>query len=417
MGQIDIAQEKHYPELLRPIVLSRAFRFLWIGNSLSIFGSAITNVMLPLLVYELTDSPMVMSMIMMAYILPEVLILPISGIIVDRFNRAKIMRTTDLIRFLLMIGVMMLGLAGRLSISTLVATVAVMGLMTGLFEPAFSAMRATIFVPAIRNSANALNQGTQQLLQLLGPAAGGLIVSLASVSLGFGLDGLTYLISFLCLLCLTQEGRIAVSGQRRPTSLISECLEGIRIIKRRTWLWVTILFYSFINICVSGVILILVPWLVKVHDQFPPYIYGIVMSGSALGSIGVAFLFGLRRKWNRRGLLAYGAGIFTGIALLLMPLVDHAALLIALMVVVGAGNMLFGLIWETSLQELVAPEVFGRVASIDMVGSFALLPVGYLMTGWLAELIGGVATILSLSGLVIVAHLLILLVPEIRKYD
>lgn len=100
-----------------------------------------------------------------------------------------------------------------------------------------------------------------------------------------------------------------------------------------------------------------------------------------------------------------------------MPLVDHAALLIALMVVVGAGNMLFGLIWETSLQELVAPEVFGRVASIDMVGSFALLPVGYLMTGWLAELIGGVATILSLSGLVIVAHLLILLVPEIRKYD
>lgn len=416
MAQTQFLRKKRYPELFRPVIVSKAFRYLWIGNSLSTFGSSITNVILPLLVYELTSSPMAMSMIMTAYMIPEVLILPISGVIVDRLNRAKIMRAADLIRFILTIAIMLLGLTGHLSIAALVVMMAVMGLMSGLFQPAFSAMRATVFLPDIRNSANALSQFTEQLLRLLGPSVGGMIISLTTASLGFGIDGLTYLISFICLMFLTHTGGVN-RKPRQTQSFIHECFEGIRVIKKSTWLWVTILFFSFINICSTGVVVVLIPWLIKVHDQLPAYIYGIAMSGSAFGSIMTAFVFGMRKKWRFRGLLAYGGIALSGLALFVMPFVHQTVFLTLLMALEGAGTMLFGLIWETSLQELVAPEAFGRVASLDMVGSFALLPVGYLLTGWISGVIGGVGTIILLSGIVIFSNALILLVPGIRKFD
>lgn len=79
--------------------------------------------------------------------------------------------------------------------------------------------------------------------------------------------------------------------------------------------------------------------------------------------------------------------------------------------------MVFILIWEISLQELVPQEAFGRVASLDLFGSFALLPVGYILVGWLADLIGGVATIAIFSGLGMACIAIVLCVPAIRKFN
>ncbi|MDR4174354.1 MFS transporter, partial [Bacillus nitratireducens] len=70
---------------------------------------------------------------------------------------------------------------------------------------------------------------------------------------------------------------------------------------------------------------------------------------------------------------------------------------IALMSMEGFGMVIIALIWETSLQELVPDEAFGRVASLDMLGSFALLPLGYVFVGWLATVIGGKITIILLA--------------------
>lgn len=406
---------QHYPEIIKPLIISKPFRFMWFGNSLSTFGSAITNVILPIIVYNLTGSPIAMGIIMTAYLLPEVLILPFSGIIVDSFNRARIMRLADMTRFLLLLTVMVLSLSGHLTLHWLVGIVSLIGLMSGLFDPAFSALRATVFVPEIRNSANALSQFTVQLLRLLGPSVGGMILTVTSAALGFGIDSVTYLISFFCLLALTHEGKI-LNRTRKKLSFFKECFAGVAIVRKQTWLWVTIVFFSFVNIGSSGTIAVLVPWLIKVHQHLPAYVYGLVMSGSALGSIAAAFVFGMRKKWRHRGILAYCGISISGLVLFLMPSIDQTSLFVLLMAFEGAGTMLFGLIWETSLQELVAPEAFGRVASIDMFGSFALLPVGYLLTGWLASTIGGVLAMQLLSGVVCMASLLILLVPSIRRF-
>lgn len=175
--------------------------------------------------------------------------------------------------------------------------------------------------------------------------------------------------------------------------------------------------FSFINICYAGIIVVLIPWLFNVHHHFEAYVYGLGMAFSGGGAVIAALIFGGKELWHKRGLLAYGGVLMSGIALLIMSFISWAPALIFLMAIEGFGMMIFGLIWETSLQELVPEEAFGRVASLDMLGSFALLPLGYVVVGWLATVIGGEITIITLASLVILTIGIALSVPSIRRFN
>ena len=418
-GEIQTKNKGSYvSNLLLPVTKSRQFTFLWIGQLLSVLGSSVTMVILPVVVYTLTGSTVVMGMTMAMYMLPNILVLPFSGLIVDRMNRVKLMLFTDIVRCIVMITLATLIFTDTLTINILYVLVAVYGLMEGLFQPAYAAVRARVFVPEIRNAANALTQMSNQGVRLIGPALGGLIVSVASAGIGFGLDALTYLLSFICLLFLKDVTAKKVQEQtNQKMNLKKDFTEGIVVLKSHPWLWITILAFSFINICYAGIIVVLIPWLFNIHHQFEPFVYGLGMACSGAGAIVAALIFGGRQRWHKRGLLAYGGVLISGMSLLLMPFVSWAPGLIGLMALEGFGIMIFGLIWETSLQELVPEEAFGRVASLDMLGSFALLPLGYLVVGWLANIIGGTVTIIILAIAAIVVVAIALLVPSIRKFD
>lgn len=179
-----------------PVKASPHFKFLWIGQLLSTLGSSITMVILPVVVYSLTGSTVVMGMTMAMYMLPNILALPFAGLVVDRMDRVKVMLFTDIIRCILMLLLATLIFMDVLTIPLLYVLVALYGLMEGIFQPAYAAVRAKVFVPEIRNAANALTQMSNQGIRLIGPALGGLIVSVASAGIGFGLDAVTYLLSF-----------------------------------------------------------------------------------------------------------------------------------------------------------------------------------------------------------------------------
>lgn len=405
---------------LQPLRTSRSFTLLFLGQVLSLLGSSVTSVILPVVVYALTGSTVAMGMTMTAYMLPLVLILPFSGWIVDRLDRIKIMLLTDIIRVILNVATMVLLLTDSISMPALYAMMAVNGLMNGLFQPAYSAVRAVVFSPEIRNASNALTQIGNQGVRLLGPALGGLIVSSVSAGVGFGLSATTYFISFVCLWFLRT---LIVKKQPIPSSAPTkftfkeDFIEGIRILKSHPWLWITIVVFCLYNVCHHGIITILIPWLFNVHFQLDAKLYGFAVTASGIGALVAGVIFGSRPKWRKRGYIAYGGIILASTITFILPFVPSAWGLIALMLLEGFGVMWFGLIWETSLQELVPEEAFGRVVSIDLLGSFALLPVGYLLVGWLADAVGGVPTMVGLATFAILLIGSALMVPGIRKFD
>nr|WP_227871908.1 MFS transporter [Paenibacillus bovis] len=423
--------------LLSPVRQSRAFTYLWIGQLIAMLGSSVTMIILPIVVYNLTGSSTIMGLAMTIYILPNVLVLPISGWIVDHTDRVRLILFTNTVRFAVMLTGAILIFTDQLTLPRLYVGLTLYGLMDGIFNPAYAALRAEIFTPDIRNAANALTQMSIQGVRLLGPSLGGLLVTFTSPGSGFALDSLTYLISLFCFMML---GRHFVSSRRsaaakqqpaageesgikytKPDSARAaiwlDLLEGIWILKKIPWLWITIVIFSLLNICYQGIIAVMVPWLFKVHYQLTPLLYGLAMAATGVGAIIGALIFGSRVHWRRRGWIGYGGALLSGIALFLLSVITWTPGLIMVMMLEGFGLMMFALVWETSLQELVPTESFGRVVSLDMLGSFALLPVGYLMVGWLADQVGGLFTIglFAASGMVLV--IIGLCIPAIRRFD
>ncbi|MNI24049.1 enterobactin exporter EntS [compost metagenome] len=252
-----------------------------------------------------------------------------------------------------------------------------------------------------------------------------MLVTFLSAGWGITIDALSYIASFFCLFFLRKLvpfhkrviGAHAGNEHQTTSNLRTDFIEGLQVLKGTPWLWITIIAFSFVNICYGGLAVVLIPWLFKVHLQFSPYIYGVAITCSGAGAILAGLMFGMRSRWRNRGLLAYGGALLSGLALLFMSFTTSAIGLCALFAIEGFGLMLFGLIWETSLQELVPQEAFGRVASLDMLGSFALLPIGYIVVGWLADVIGGTQTMMIFAALGIACIIFVLMIPSIRKFD
>lgn len=468
---------------LSPIRRSKAFTYLWLGQWIAMLGSSVSVLILPLVVYSLTDSSTALGLAMTCYMLPNILALPFAGWIVDKTDRLRLVMLSNGARLCIMLLAAVSIFSGTLTLERLYIGLVFYGLMEGVFNPAYSALRAEVFTPDIRNAANALSQISIQGVRLLGPALGGMLVSAASPGAGFALDSVTYLISLICFAMLgrvlsAQKGRgslfasaktaraersanakapslataatdAALSTSVVPGAVIappsdtaelaqavadpatgqtthspsvlsgfgSEFMEGVRVLSKLPWLWITIVAFSLLNICYTGIVAVLVPWLFKVHHGLDTSVYGIAMAGTAVGAILAAVLFGSKKDWKRRGLVAYGGALLGGVALLLLSVVTWVPGLVMAMVLEGFGMMMFMIIWEISLQELVPAESFGRVASLDMLGSFALLPVGYLIVGHLADTIGGIPTIAIFAGAGILILLVALGSPHIRRFN
>ncbi|ODP26831.1 hypothetical protein PTI45_03933 [Paenibacillus nuruki] len=428
-------QESVIRRFLSPVRQSKAFTYLWLGQLIAMLGSSVTMIILPILVYTLTGSSTIMGLAMTIYMLPIVIILPISGWIVDHTDRVRLILLTNSVRFVLMLSGAILIFTDQLSLPVLYVGLALYGLMEGIFQPAYSALRAEIFTPDIRNAANALTQVSIQFVRLLGPTLGGILVTVASPGSGFALDSLTYLFSLLCFTLLSKHFISKRQQERRKqqtidqasstdslhspvkTSVWQEFTAGFVILQKQPWLWITIVIFSLLNICYVGITSVLIPWLFKIHHHLDPVVYGLAMTSAGVGAIIGAVLFGSRKQWRKRGWIGYGGALLSGIALFLLSVITWPPGMVMIMALEGFGLMMFALVWETSLQELVPVESFGRVASLDMFGSFAFLPIGFLLIGWLADQIGGLITISLFSGIGMLLVIIGLCVPAIRRFD
>lgn len=415
---VQSAQPTH-TGIFAPLRASRNFTALWTGQTLSRFGDVLLHFLLPLIVYEVSASTMAMGTMMMLIMLPQVILLPFAGLLVDRTDRVRLMILTDVVRFAAMGVLTVLSALDMLTLPMLYAFGAVMGACSAIFLPAYGAVRAQVFTPDIRNAANSLTQSSTQVAQLIGPSLGGLMLGVTTATVGLGFDSLTFLASIGGLLLLKLPKTVRSEEKRAGgfRAYRDDLLGGYQEIRKHAWLWMTILCFGFVNVFSGGVLAVLLPWLVKVHLGWEPYAYGLIISASGLGALIMAFLFGRRAVWKNRGIMAYSGTGMTGLALLLMGVVDWLPGLIALSALSGAGIMLFGLVWEGSLQELIPAEAFGRVMSLDMLGSFALMPLGYLLAGWLAERIGGLTTMILEGTVILVMAALMLTLKPIRQFQ
>jgi MFS family permease len=395
----------------------RFFAFLWSGQSISRVGDSVYRLALSWWVLEKTGSATIMGTVLILAFTPMLIFLLIGGVAVDRFSRTKLMLASDLLRGVVVLLVTILAYTNQLEIWHIYVATVVFGFVESFFQPAYVALIPDILPANSLPSANSLTSVSGQLAGVIGPAIGAIIVSMGGTSLAFLLDGLSFLISAIFLLPLVFNVRETHLTTLKKNNIFQDFHEGLKIVLAIPWLWISILIFAFSNITLSGPFTIALPFFVKNVLLQDVHVLGWVYSASSLGAFLGSIYLGRMAKIRHRGLIAYGSFLVSGLTYLLLGVFTTSIAAMAFMFAGGLAISLFSMIWTNTLQEMVPNKMLGRVSSIDMLGSFALLPIGFGIVGWITDLIGPANVFIIGGAISMLLALLGLTQSSIRKLD
>jgi predicted MFS family arabinose efflux permease len=123
------------------------------------------------------------------------------------------------------------------------------------------------------------------------------------------------------------------------------------------------------------------------------------------------------KRIRRRGTLLYGSAVLGGLMIVAYGLAPNLTVILAAAFVYGLTFSAIALVWTNTLQEMVPPDKLGRVSSIDALGSFVLMPIGFALAGWLTDKIGPVQVFVIGGCGTITMAVLAYLHPGVRGLD
>jgi MFS family permease len=348
------------------------FRLLWAGQTVSQIGDAAFVVALGWRAFTLTNKSSSLGIVLMVESLGLITTLLIGGVLADRHSRKLLLIGSDGARAIVIAGLALVDASGHLSFGLLIGFVALHGLGSGLFQPAFGGILPLLVEEPSLGSANALVGISRQTAFVVGPALAGLIYGLAGSSAIFAVDAASFVASAAFL--LFARPRVYERGPHEP--LRRELTTGFRYVMKVPWLWITIGTFSLVLLVGYAAFQVLLPKLVREEWNGGVGSYGLLFTLQGFGMVIGSVVLGQTAPTRRRGILIYSlfAVNWSLAALLgLSPWFGGAAVL-----QVGRGFCIgFAItLWDTMVMQRVPQQMLSRVISMDWFGSLGLLPAG-----------------------------------------
>jgi MFS family permease len=363
------------------VVRHHDFRNLWLAQTTSAMGDGVVIVALALFVTDLTGNPTEVGIVLGAQMLPLVSFLLIGGVWADRLPRARVIMSADVARALLHGLLALLIFTDAVEIWHIVAIEACFGTAQAFAEPAYTGLVPRTVPPAEIQDAQALSSLSFNTAELTGPAIATALVLGLGAGWAFLLDAATFVVSALLLARVRTSDTPPAPSERR--TLLAELGEGFREVRSRAWLWVTVAVFSLAVPLGYAPLYVLGPTVAE-ETYNSPAVFGVVTAAYGAGALAGA-LIGFR--WRPRHPMR---AAFLVIAVWPVMLVGFAtgapvALVVILAVGTGIGFALFDVFWNTTMAEQIPPHALSRASAYEWMGSLALLPVGYLAAGPVAE--------------------------------
>lgn len=415
------------------------FALLWSGQTISRLGDSLYRIALAWWVLEKTGSATAMGTVLVFSQIPMLVFLLIGGVVVDRLPRLRVMFVSDILSGLVITFVTVFSWLDLLQVWHIYIASMIFGFVEAFFFPAYQAVIPQITPSEMLTSANSLNGLSQRITGIVGPALGAALVAAGGTSITFGLDALSFFVSAIFVFPILRLNPDKVQGEEKTSETagiqkpalsgaegsMKEALqqgfldlrEGFKFVITVPWIWITILVFGFVNIMEAGPRAVALPFLIKQDLGADVELLGILGSAASLGFVMGMLWLGQYVRLRRRGLLGYLSVVVSGAVLLPFAFKLPVPILVASMFIGGISMSVFSLVWTHTLQEMVPAKLLGRVYSIDALGSFVLLPIGFSLSGWATDAFGA-TNVFLVGGLgTIVLILLGLTHPAIRNLD
>ncbi len=391
------------------------FRNLFLGQAASVIGDRVVLVALALYITQQTGSASDLGLVLGAQALALVALLLFGGVWADRLPRQRIIIATDLTRAALHGLLAAMIFTGSVAIWQLVVIEVLFGFAQAFFQPAYTGLIPQTVPESLLQDAKAITETMANLAFLIGPALATILVLGIGAGEAFALDAATFVVSVVFMLRVhprplqAAAAATAADASSESPSILRELHDGWREVRSRTWVWVVIAVFAGAIMCVYAPWYALAPVIARDHYGGAG-LFGVLESVAGVGAV-VGAVIALR--WRPRHPLRNGL-----LLTLAWPIQDGLfAVGVPIPVIVvsafatGFGFSLLIIWWETALARHIPARSLGRVSAWDWMGSTALLPLGYLVAGPLADMFGA-RTVLGVGCVIGLVLLTLSLVPR-----
>ncbi|HEY6583662.1 MAG TPA: MFS transporter [Gaiellaceae bacterium] len=400
--------------LLAPLK-HRDFRLLWAGMTISLIGDGVFLVAMAWQAYELWNAPAALSLVGIGMTIPTIVFLLPAGILSDRLDRRSVMLYADAARALVIGGLAVLSVTGHLTFWELVMVVALYGVGTAFFTPAFEAIVPDIVPATDLAAANSLDQFVRPMaLRLAGPALGGALVAGLGLGGAFALDAASFLASAVAIFLMRPPPH---PRSEHVESSVGALKESFVFVRRRVWLWGTLLSAAIAYLAFMGPAEVLLPYVVKNELNGSASDLGFVFAAGGVGAILAALIMGQRGHPSRDVTFMYATWTLATLAVAGYGLATASWQLTLACLLFNALETAGLIIWATIKQRHVPGSMLGRVSSLDWLISIGLLPLSFALTAPITALVGVRATLIGAAVIGGVFTFAALFLPGMRRIE
>jgi MFS family permease len=385
------APERRAPSIARAL-RHRNYRLFFAGQSVSLVGTWVTRVATSWLVYRLTGSALVLGMVGFFGQIPTLLLAPLAGVLVDRWDRHRILVVTQALSLLQSLALGALTLAGAITVPQVLALQAVQGIINAFDTPA----RQAFVVRMVEDRADlpnaiALNSSMVNGSRVLGPSIGGVVIAAVGEGWCFMLDAVSYLAVLASLLAM----RVPRDAPPRTDGrVIDELRVGFRYVVGFPPVRTALLLLAVVS-TVGQPYTVLMPAIASRTLGGGPHTLGWLMAASGCGALVGALYLASRRSVLGLGRVMNVATAVFGAGLVAFGLSRSLAVSLLVLPVVGAGFMVEMASTNTILQTIVEERLRGRVMAFYTMAFLGTAPLGSLLAGVVADRVGPAATVVG----------------------
>lgn len=381
---------------LLPALRSKNFQLFFAGQGISLIGTWMTQLATIWLVYDLTNSPLMLGVVGFSSQIPSFFLAPFGGVFVDRFSRYHTLIGTQVLAMIQSLTLAALALTGVIQVWHIIALSLFQGFINALDAPARQA-----FVPELVEhredlaNAIAINSTMVNGARLIGPAIGGLLIAGVGTAYCFLIDGLSYIAVIAALLAMKVKPWRNVVSDGNP---IQKVKEGFVYAFSFPPIRAVLLLSALVSL-MGLQNTILVPVIAEQVLKGGPESLGFLMAASGVGALTGGIYLTTRQTILGIGKLIALAPAILGISLIAFSLSRFLPLSLFTMLFVGLGTILQIAASNTFLQTIVEDDKRGRLMSLYTMSFLGMIPVGNLLGGFLASHIGAPNT-LRIDGIV-----------------
>lgn len=401
------------PRAIIPALRSRNYRLFFFGQGVSLIGTWMTQTATVWLVYQLTQSALLLGVVGFTSQIPSLFLAPFGGVLVDRWNTHKILVATQVLSMIQSLALAVLALTGVINIWYFIFLSLLQGIINAIDAPARQAFVSEMVEKREDlASAIALNSSLVNGGRLIGPAIAGLIIAKIGAGYCFLIDGLSYISVIAALLAMRLKPKQKVIKIGNPLQRIQEgFIYAFGFSPIRSILLLLALFSLMAMPYVT-----LMPIFATKILAGDAHTLGYLMAASGVGALIGGIYLSTRKTVLGLGKVIALAPAIAGVGIIIFALSKVIWLSLLMSLIIGLGSILQISSSNTVIQTIVEDEKRGRVMSLFTMFFLGMVPFGNLLAGIFADRIGAPTTLIIGGTFCVIGSLFFLRqLPKLRQ--